>query len=186
MIFSIVILTQIPICWTLPYGMEAIAKTIILNFLCWMFMGSLVTKFMEFINFATVGGCLVLEDLVGIFLIFLRRFSSSNSLERARSDSLRGLSRTKCWGNSDLTVTDKYKFHFVNARIDVNIFHWDVERWFLMSSTEIFKFLLWHQVSYIMFPNKYKAGCKKTQECSPSSDMYLYNTKLSLKTLLQC
>ena len=30
--FSIVTWTQIPICWTLSYGMEAIAKTIILNF----------------------------------------------------------------------------------------------------------------------------------------------------------
>ena len=101
------------------------------------------------------------------------------------SDSLKNFSRTKCWGNSDLSITAKHKFYFANARIDVNVVLWDVECWLDISSTEIFKLLLWHHV-ILCLTRKYKTGNKTRHRSLALSDEYLYKIKLYLKTHLHC
>ena len=62
--------------------MRAIAKYTFFNYLFWFFVGNLVTRFMELINFTKAGTWLELEDLADMFSSFLSSMRSTNGSQK--------------------------------------------------------------------------------------------------------
>ena len=111
--------------------MGTIAKFTFLNCLFWLLVGSLVTRFTEFINFVEVGGWLGLENLAGMFSSFLSSKSSTNT---SRKGEIRFFQKSVTKGIV-ICTTDDLIFNEVVLKIfefTLNFFSSLIKSWKLL------------------------------------------------------